>query len=406
MDLTIHNARILDTEDLVHITLNDGKIVNIGKKVQEESGEKIDALGNLVLPTFVEPHIHLDKVLLAEKLMESGSISLARQMVRDAKKNFTLGEVRDRIERVIPWGIENGVTVVRTHLDVDQYSKTTSVEAVIELKKKFKDLVDIQIVAFPQEGIIRDTQALDMLGKAINLGADVVGGLPEVEVSESDSKKQIDELFLLAKEKDLDLDVHCDVLPHFKNIEYFASQVSKNRYKGRATVDHLIALSYYDEEYASKIIRMIEAASINVVTNPCTMISSGATDKPPKGRGITRVKDLVKAGVNVGYGSDNIIDPYNPFGDFNPVSNGYLLAYGAQMNSLSDIESLVRMPTYSSAKILRLKNYGLRPGDNADLNIFSERTPRELFRVHGKPRYVIKKGKILIENKREAIRSF
>ena len=397
---------MLDTEGLFHINLDDGKIVNIGKEVQEESDEKIDAMGNLVVPTFVEPHIHLDKVLLAEKLRESGSISEARQMVRDAKKSFTLGEVRDRIERVIPWGIENGVTVVRTHLDVDEYSKTTSVEAMVELKKKFKDLVDIQIVAFPQEGTIRDPQALDMLRKAINLGANVIGGLPETEASESDSKKQIDELFLLAKEKDLDLDVHCDVLPHFKNIKYFTTQVSRNRYEGRATVDHLIALSYYDEEYASKIIRMIEAASINVVTNPCTMISSGATHKPPKGRGITRVKDLVKAGVNVAYGSDNIIDPYNPFGDFNPLSNGYLLAYGAQMNSSSDIESLVRMPTYSSAKILRLKNYGLRPGDNADLNVFSERTPKELFRVHGKPRYVIKKGKILVENIRETIRNF
>jgi cytosine deaminase len=397
---------MLDTEGLVDISVNDGRIVGIRKQIQDRAEHEIDAFGNLVLPTFIEPHVHLDKVLLAEKLGESGSISEARQKIREARKKFTLEEVRSRIEKVIPWGIENGVTVIRTHLDVDGYAGTTSVEAVLELKKKFKNLVDIQVVAFPQEGIMKDPIVLDMVRKAIELGADVLGGLPEAEGSETDSKNQIDRLFSLAEETDLDLDVHCDVLPQFKNAEYFASQVLKHHYEGRATLDHLIALSYFDEEYSSKIIRMIEAASINVITNPCTMISSGSNDKPPKGRGITRVKELLKAGVNVAFGSDNIVDPYNPFGDLNPLSNGYLLAYGAQMNSVADFETLIRMPTYGSAKILRLQNYGIQIGNSADFNIFAERTPRELLRVHGRPRYVVKKGKVLVENKSETVRNF
>lgn len=405
MDLVIRNARILGREGLFEIAINEGKIVDIGAACGH-SAEALDARGNLVLPTFIEPHIHFDKVLLAEKLNETSSITEARQMVREAKKSFTTSEVRERVEKIIPWGIENGVTVVRTHLDVDSYSKTTSVEAVIDLSRKYKDLIDIQIVVFPQEGIVKDSQTFELLLKAIEMGADVLGGLPEAERSEEDSRKQIDQLFLLAKQKDLDLDVHCDVLPSFRNTEYYVSQVLKNRYEGRATADHLIALAYYDDDYASRIIRMLGAASINVIANPCTMMSSGNTDRPPKARGITRVKELVRAGVNVAFGSDNIIDPYNPFGDFNPLSNGYLLAYGAQMGSVSEFEALIRMPTYCSAKALRLENYGLVAGNDADLNIFSESSPRELLRKHGKPRYVIKKGKTLVENKSETIRNF
>jgi cytosine deaminase len=407
LDLIIRNAKTLEAEGLVDIAINAGKIVAVGNKAEGKGDhEEIDAMGNLVLPTFIEPHIHLDKVLLAERLKESASISEARQMVREAKRNFTKGEVQNRIEKVIPWGIENGVTVVRTHLDVDGYSKTTSIEAVLELKEKYKDLVDIQIVAFPQEGIIREPETLEFLRKALELGADVVGGLPEAEGSDIDSRKQIDELFVLAKEANLDLDVHCDVLPQFKNIEYFASLVMKNNYGGRATADHLIALSYYEDEKAAKAIQMIKTAGISVIANPCTMISSGGTEKAPKARGITRVKDMVNAGVNVAFGSDNIIDPYNPFGDFNPLSNGFLLAYGAQMNSTVDFETLLRMPTYNSARILRLDGYGLGPGSKADLNIFSQQTPRELLRLHQKPRYVIKKGRVLVENKMETVRNF
>lgn len=407
MDLHIENARLLGLEGLHQISVTDGKISYIGREAPHAAKEeKIDAKGDLVLPTFVEPHIHLDKVLLSEQLGEARSISEAREMVRYAKSSFTVDEVRKRIERVIPWAIENGVTVIRTHIDVDQYAKTSSVEAVLQLQKKFEGVLDIQIVAFPQEGLIKNPEVLNFLRKALDMGAAVVGGLPESETSEENSRKHTDILFSLAKERDLDLDVHCDVLPNFRNIEYLASQVLKNQFETRTTVDHLIALAYYDDNLAQKVIQMINSASINVISNPCTMISSGNTERPPKARGITRVKELVNAGVTVAYGSDNITDPYNPFGDFNPLSNGFLLAYGAQMSSLSDLETMVRMPTISSAKILRLRNYGLSVGCNADFNIFNEATPRELIRNHGKPRYVVKKGKILVENEIKTIRNY
>jgi cytosine deaminase len=401
LDLLIENARLVGLEGTYQIFITDGKIRSVRKDSRQSSGSGvtiIDAEGNLVLPTFIEPHVHLDKVLLSEELREASSISEARQMVKEAKSAFTVYDVRKRIERIVPLAIQSGVTVIRTHIDVDPYARTSSLEAALQVRKKYSDIVDFQIVAFPQEGLIKNSGVLSFLEKALDLGATIVGGLPETEANEENSRKHMDIIFSLAKERDLDLDIHCDVLPNMKNIEYLTSLVPKYHFEGRTTVDHLIALSYYDEAYAKMVIEKIRSASINVISNPCTMMSASNTERPPKGRGITRVKDLLNAGVNVAFGSDNIVDPYNPFGDFNPLSNGFLLAYAAQMSSLSDIETILRMSTFSSAKILRLSNYGLDIGCSADLNVFDVSTPRELLRFHCRPRYVIKKGRVIAQN--------
>jgi cytosine/creatinine deaminase len=406
LDLLIRNARLLDREGLVEIGVKNGVISNVAKGIGGSSEKTIDAKGNLVLPTFVEPHVHLDKVLLAERMKEATTISEAREAVKIAKKSFIVEDVQERMERVISWALESGVTVIRTHIDVDSNAKTTSVEAVLRIKKKYQDVLDLQIVAFPQEGIVKDGQALELIRKAIDLGAQVIGGLPEAEISQDDSKKHIDQVISIAKEKNLDLDVHCDVLPQGNNIEYFALQVLKSGLRGRATADHLIALSYYSDEQASKIIELIRQASMNVVTNPCTMISSGATKSPPIGRGITRVKELMKSGVNVAFGSDNIVDPYNPLGDFNPLSTAFLLTYGGQLSLLSELESIVEMPTHNSAAILRLQKYGIEPGHSADLNVFGEPSSRELIRKHSKPLYVVKRGKVIAESTIESVRHF
>lgn len=379
--------------------VDQGKIQKVSRSGQSQAAEsKIDANGGLLLPTFIEPHVHLDKVLLGEQLKEASSITEARQSVKEAKKNFTRESVRARAVRVLPWAIQNGVTIVRTHVDVDPVVGLTSVQAILELREKFKQIVDIQIVAFPQEGMIQDPFSAELIEKALDLGCDVIGGMPEAEKSSDESKHHIDKLFSIAKERNLPLDVHCDVLPFGTNIEYYASQSIELGFKERATADHLIALSYYDDNYASKIISMIISASMNVITNPCTMMTSGTLDKPPKGRGLTRVKDLVRSGVNVAYGSDNIIDPYNPFGDFNPLSNGWLLSYGGQLNLSTEIDSIIRMPTYSSSKILGIQRYGIAPGCSADFNIFAEKSTRELLRLHTMPRYVFKRGKNICEN--------
>ncbi|MGI0080363.1 MAG: amidohydrolase family protein [Nitrososphaerales archaeon] len=402
MDLVVRNARLMDLEGLWEISVESGTVKHVSRSLPKSSGEEIDGEGGLLLPTFIEPHVHLDKILLGEELKEATSIPEARELVKEAKKKFTVDNVRARMERAIPWAVQNGVTEVRTHIDVDSIAKLASVEATLKVRKKYEKVIDVQIVAFPQEGLIRDSQALELVRKALELGCDVVGGMPEGESSIEDARRHIDLMIELAQEKGLAIDVHCDVLPFGKNIEYYAAQSLKSGLGERSTADHLIALSYYDDSYASRIIDLIKKASMNVVTNPCTMMTSGATDRTPTGRGITRVKELLRAGVNVAFGSDNIVDPYNPLGDFNPLSNGFLLAYGAQLSLLSDLESIVKMPTLNSSKILGLRDYGIRAGCKADFNIFREKSVRELLRNHGRPRYVFKNGNKISENQTEA----
>ncbi len=402
MGLLIKNARLLDTEGLWDISVESDKIKSLRKAGLDNSDDKIDAEGGLVLSTFIEPHVHLDKVLLGEELKEATSISEARESIRNAKRQFTVENVKARMERVVPWALQNGVTIVRTHIDVDSIAKLHSIEAAFQLKKKYRDILNIQVVAFPQEGVVKDPGALELVQKALELGCEAVGGLPEAETSIEAAKTHVDLMLQLAQEKGLFVDMHCDVSSFGTNIEYFANRVLELGIGDMATADHLIALSYYDDDYASKIIALIKKASMNVITNPCTMMTSGTQDKPPKGRGITRVSDLLRFGVNVAFGSDNIVDPYNPMGNFNPLSNGFLLAYGAQLGLLSDLDSIVRMATTNSSRILGLSNYGIKPGSNADFNIFRERSVRELLQKHNSPKYVFKNGQNIWETRIES----
>jgi cytosine deaminase len=406
LDLVVKRAKLLGQDGVFDIAVKDGKITKVAKSIEVKGDVEIDAQNKLVLPTFVEPHVHLDKVLLAERVKEASTIAEARERVKEAKKNFTVNDVVERVERVIPWALSHGVTAIRTHVDVDSVAQLTSMEAILQVKKKYQGLVDIQAVAFPQEGLFNDDQALELIRKAIDMGADVVGGMPEAEVTSDYSKKHIDSVVELAEEGGRDVDVHCDVLPFTKIIEHFAFQVMKKDLQRRATADHLIALSYYDDYFASKVIGLVKKSGMNVVTNPCTMMTSGTMDPPPKGRGITRVKELIRAGVNLAYGLDNVVDPYNPFGDFDPLRNGWLLAYQGQLNTMSDMEAVLRMPMYNSARILGLKGYGLEAGCNADFNILNVPSIRQALRTTSLPEYVFTNGKIIVENKMETIQHF
>jgi cytosine deaminase len=406
--LVVKNARILGREsETLDVAVVGDKISQVGRDLAPQRGtEEIDAEGNLLLPTFVEPHVHLDKAFLAEMEREASSIAEAREIVKEAKRRFTPSNVRARMERIIPSAIENGVTAIRTHIDVDPVARLSSLEAVLKLREVYSGLVDIQVVAFPQEGLLKDSESKELISRALEMGADIVGGLPEAEGNAEDSHRHIDHVFKFAEETRKDIDVHCDVLPHARTLEYFASSVIEKKMSGRATADHLIALAYYDDEYAAKMIDLIKRAGLNVISNPCTMITGGTTERPPLGRGVTRIGELVNARINIAFGLDNLVDPYNPFGDFNPLANGWLFAYAGRLSSSAAIEQLIRMPTFNSAAILRLEKYGVESGCYADFNILGSKDIRTALRLHEKPRYVVKRGKILVENKVETTRHF
>src|SRR5579875_3205499 len=298
MSIIIRNCRTFDKT--VDILVESGIISKIGHKINAKCDEEIDAEKRLVLPSFVEPHVHLDKAFLAETLPE-------------AKSNFTKEDVEKRAEKCIIASIQNGVTYMRSHVDIDSIAGLKSFEALLGLKKKFEKYLTLQIVAFPQEGVFRDEGAFELIESALDRGADAVGGLPEAELDREKGIAHIKKMVKLAAERKLPVDMHIDVQPYTNYIEYFVAEVKKHRFDS-ATADHLIALAYYDDNYASKIIAMIRDAGINVVSNPCTAMVSGGGASPPLARGVTRIKELLTAGINLAFGLDNIVDPYNPFG--------------------------------------------------------------------------------------------
>ena len=398
MTLLIRNARTLTSEEPVSILVDGDRILEVATVPLAGAEREIDAQGSLVLPTFVEPHIHLDKALLSEEFGFSSSIGQAREIIRKAKESFTVSSVKERVKKVIPLALRQGVTVIRTHVDIDPIVELKSLNALNELRNEYSRLLDIQIVATPQEGILSQEGTEELLHKALESGADLIGGLPEVEMSAGESREHLDSVFSIAREKNVDVDVHNDVVSFGRNLEYFVTKVIRTHYEGRASSAHNIALAHYSDDYASKIISLIKRARVNITTNPCTMMTSGGQHPPPIPRGITRVRELLNAGVNVTYGIDNMVDPFNPFGDFSALRNGWLLAYGGQLNSPELFEHIPRMVTENAARMLRLADYGIAKGCRADLNVLNYSRVADALRFEDIPRYVIKRGKILAEN--------
>ncbi len=398
MDLIIKNARLRRRENLVDIAIHGEKIVRIGEKIKKAE-RIIDAEGRLTVPTFIDPHLHLDKAsTFCDELANAKTISEARSMVREIKERYTVKDVKDRAGRVIQWAVSKGTTKMRIQADVDTIGGLTSLKGLMEAKKKYSDLVDIQIVAFPQEGIFQDQGAEELIRKAMELGADVVGGLPEMEMTDDDSKRHIDIVFEIAKEHGSDIDMHIDIPPSSRMLEYYAAKAIREGYHGRVTSIHLISLAYHDDYYVAKMMNLLKQAEMNVITCPIIMMFTGSLDRNSKGCGITRVKELIDAGVNVAYGSDDILNPYNPFGDADPLKIGYLLAYAAQLNTSKEIQILFDMPTFNSAKILNIEDYGIDTGKTANLNIIDTSTEQEAFRTQPERLYVINRGTIIAES--------
>jgi len=399
LDLVVRNASVLERSGPVDIATRGSRIERVSPNFRGAAKKEVDAKGCLVLPSFVEPHVHLDKALLAEKLAESATIQEAREKVREAKKSFTVDDIASRARTALNWAIASGVTYVRSHVDVDNIVGLSGIQALLKVRKEFEGLVNLQIVALPQEGIAKSPGVSELLEEAVSAGADVVGGLPDAELNPEGRMIHLQTVFRIAKSMGVDVDVHCDVGPSTTIIEEYAAEVVKNGFEGRATADHLISLSYLDDAKASGVIDLIKKAKINVVANPCTMMVSGSTASPPMGRGVTRIKEILRAGINFSYGLDNLVDPYNPFGDFDPLRNGWLLAYQGQLNSERDMRSILMMNTYNAARTLRLKSYGIRPGCVADLNVLDAKTPREALRRRTLPVAVIKEGRVIVESR-------
>ncbi|MDI6884372.1 MAG: amidohydrolase family protein [Hadesarchaea archaeon] len=403
MDLLIKNARIVGRKSPSDIGIKGGKIVKIGK-IRGRARRVINARGMLVSPAFIDPHIHLDKCMIGDEVRPnvSGTLQEAIEIIWERKRRYTKADIVRRAGHVIRQAALNGTTRMRTHVDVDTIGGLKPLEGMLEVRKKFKRLVDLQIVAFPQEGILRDPGTEELLYKAMELGADLVGGMPHHERPYSQARPHIDICFKIAKQFNADIDMHVDETddPNSRSLEYLAEKTVAEGYQGRVTAGHTCALAAYPDDYAREVIQKVKEAGINMITNPVTnLVIQGREDKQPVRRGITRVKELLGVGVNVTFGQDCVNDAFYPFGKADMLEVANITAHAAHLSTPKEIETVFRMMTYNAARTLGvLDDYG-KVGARADLVVIDAASPKDAIRRQPDRRWVIKGGRVIAESK-------
>ncbi|HHY77809.1 MAG TPA: amidohydrolase family protein [Clostridiales bacterium] len=408
MDLLIRNAKLRNREGTWDIGVKNGKIAVIDKNISQKAEQEIDAQGKLTVPAFIDPHIHLDKVNIVDVVRpnKSGTLTEAIEIIWDKKAKYTTEDIVERAGDVIRRGAINGTTRMRTHVDVDTIGGLKPLEGVLAAREKYKDIMDIQIVAFPQEGILKNPGCEELMWKAMELGADIVGGMPANEHTPDDSRRHIEICFDIAEKYDADIDMHVDETddPFYRTLEMLADETIKRGWQGRVTAGHTCALAAYDDHYASYVIEKVKKAGIHMITNPVTnLMLQGRNDKQPVRRGITRVKELLAAGINVSFGQDCVKDTFYPFGSADLLQVALVTAHAAHMSLPHEIEKVFDMMTYDAAKVLRLENYGLEEGKDADIVVIDAYTVNDAIRLQPARLFVIKGGRIIAksENKRE-----
>ncbi|MCK4658100.1 MAG: amidohydrolase family protein [Phycisphaerae bacterium] len=398
----IRNARLRGKEFLFDIHLDhDGTIA----KIEPATGatgtpDEIDAAGGLVIPSLIDAHLHLDLAYSLDIVSanKSGTLTEAILHWSAAKKTMTAESVKVRALRAIREEVSCGVGFIRTHVDVGSAAGMRLCEGVLAAREQTKELVGIQVVVFPQDGILKDRGAYEQMRAGLEMGCDLVGGIAHNERTDDDSKRHIDMLFDLADEFDCDIDCHIDETdnPESKCIEVMASKAVERRRRNRVTGSHVCALSSYNDVHASKVIGLIAEAGMNVVTNPGVNLHlQGRFDRYPKRRGLTRVTELLEAKVNVCAGQDCIKDPFYPLGTGNMFEAGHLLIHADHLSQPEQIEQVADMITVNPARALRLENYGTDPGCQADLVVLPVESMHEAFRLRVKPTAVLKRGKLV-----------
>lgn len=397
MELLIKNALLRENKKTVDILISDGKYNKIEENIKSKADEVIDAGGNLVTPTFINPHLHIDKAYTALYGRSSREETLEEsiKIMHEFKRNYTPEEVKKRAVRAIKDSVKYGATKIRANVDIDTICGLTALEGCLLAREETAEIAEVELVAFPQEGIFRDPGTEKLMYKAMEMGADIVGGMPAAEWIAEKAKEHVDLVFKIAQKYNADIDMHMDQTkdPFAQAMEYTAFKSMELGYQGRVTGGHCTSLAYQNDAHAKKVIELLKLAEFNVCVNPQVLAIMGV-DPEPRTRGITRVRELVEAGVNVATAQDTICDGFHIYGTGDPLDYGLLMAYQAQYNSTSKAKIIYDMITYNAAKIMRLDNYGIEVGYPADFNIVYAERESEALRKRAS-RLVFKKGKLI-----------
>lgn len=401
--MQIINARLRDREGLWSIECEKGLITRItSSTTAKATGPNcLDAQEGLVIPPFVEPHIHLDSTQTAgqPEWNRSGTLFEGIERWAQRKSQLTHDDVKQRAWQTLRWQMANGVQHVRTHVDVSD-ANLTALKAMLEVKQEIAPWLDLQIVAFPQEGILSYPNGAELLEEALRLGADVVGGIPHFEFTRELGVESLHTVVKLAIAYDRPIDVHCDETDDEQSrfLETLAMLAYREGLGARVTASHTTAMHSYNGAYTSRLMRLLTLSNINFVANPLVNIHlQGRFDSYPKRRGMTRVPELLAAGLNVCFGHDDVFDPWYPLGTGNMLQVLHMGMHVTQMMGYDQLNNGLDLITSNSARTLGLADYGVAEGCAANMLILPAHNGFDALRRQVRPRYSVRTGKLLAE---------
>ena len=400
IDLVVRKAKLADREGTVDLHVTGGRFAAIvpSSDVAPNAREVIDTGGSLVSAPFVEPHVHLDAALTAGEPSWNESGTLWEGIARWAERKplLTREDVVSRAEEVLRWYAANGTLYVRSHVDITD-PELVALDALLEVRDRVRDVIDLQLVAFPQEGICSFPGGAQLLEEAARRGVDVIGAIPHFEDTREDGVRSVEIAIDIAERYGLRVDAHCDEIDDEQSrfVEVLATQAHRTGLRDRVTASHTTAMGSYNAAYSFKLQRIIARSGINLVCNPVVNLHlQGRFDSYPKRRGLTQVKEMLAAGVNVAFGSDDIMDPWYPMGTADPVLVAYVGANATQLTSPSEVAECFRMVTDRAADVLGLgESYGIEAGRPASFVVHPAANPFDVIRRQTHPTHVVAHGR-------------
>ena len=397
-DLILKNANIANGQTGVDIACQNGKIVEIASHIDVPAVEVLDCGGMLVSPPFVDSHFHMDATLSLglPRMNESGTLLEGIKLWGELKPNLTADAIKERALKFCKWAIARGTLAIRSHVDVSGQN-LVGVEALLDVRETMKDFIDIQLVAFPQDGLLR-ANCLDNLNTALDMGVDVVGGIPHFERTMEEGHESIRILCEIAEKRGLLTDLHCDETddPMSRHVEKLALETTRLGLKGRVAGSHLTSMHSIDNYYFTKLISLLVEADLNIIANPLINITiQGRQDNYPKRRGLTRIPEQLNAGLKVAFGHDCVMDPWYPLGSHDMLEVAHMALHCCHMTGIDEMKSCFNAVTANAASILHLDNYGINNGSNGDLVVLQCKDPIEAIRLKPARLFVVRRGKVI-----------
>lgn len=406
MDLILRHANLPDGRRDVDIGIADGRIAAVEPALAATAGEEIDARGRLVTPPFVDAHFHLDSALTLgmPRRNASGTLLEGIALWGELKPHLTHEAVVARALAYCDMAVAQGLLAIRSHVDVCD-DRLLAVDALLDVKKRVAPYLDLQLVAFPQDGFLRSPNAERNLLRALDCGIDVVGGIPHFERTMADGAASVRRLCEIAAARGLLVDMHCDESddPLSRHIETLAAETQRLKLHGRVAGSHLTSMHSMDNYYVSKLLPLIAESGVAAIANPLINITlQGRHDTYPKRRGMTRAPELIAAGVTVAFGHDCVMDPWYSFGSADMLEVAHMAIHVGQMTSLDGIANAFAGVTTNAAKILHLDGYGLDIGCRGDLVVLQAADPFEAIRLRAARLFVIRRGQVIARSEPRA----